>query len=596
MTARRKILVLDGDTGAALTIVQSLGRAGYDVWLAGPENAKPGKAFTSRFVAEKAFYPDPLVDKRAFTDWILALQRTQQFALIVPPSERTLTPLHEIRADLGSAAGALPPDDAYALGFDKESMRRLCESLGIPVPPNLTIAALADLSLPSATVLDDWLRDGAVVCKSVRSKAWRGERAAEHAVQMVLDRATLTDVAGRMLVDAEVQLQRWVPGRGVGVELLADHGEVVLFFAHERVHELPLTGGGSSYRRAVTPPPKMLEDAKRLMRALRWHGVAMVEFRRELTTSDGDYWMIELNGRFWGSLPLAQFAGVDFPLALVELILDGKRPATPRPRRVYARQLSRDVQWLKSMTRVRIGDLRRLVQRRPAPTSRRLVLGRPLGQSLVEWGRVLLGREVWDGAALDDPRPIWTECKALVEHELGALFRRGEDRLLALGAQRAWTRPLFADTTKILVLCSGNICRSPYAALRLAQGGRFEVRGAALVGPAGNPTPDHVQQAARARGIELGDHCARLVSDDDLAWAELILIMDAGHARRMRQWPEVRHKVRWLGAVEAGQSSIADPIDLDLAATDEVLAQIDRAVKIIHATVHETNPGCTRRL
>jgi len=130
-----------------------------------------------------------------------------------------------------------------------------------------------------------------------------------------------------------------------------------------------------------------------------------------------------------------------------------------------------------------------------------------------------------------------------------------------------------------------------------------EVRGAALVGPAGQKTPAHVQEAARARGIDLSTHRASLVRDEDLAWADLVLIMDAGHARRMRRWPEVRHKVRWLGAVdaEAPDVTIADPIDLDLAATAQVLAQMDRAIahlgrKMSHASAHEANPGGARRL
>ncbi len=591
-----KILVLDGDTGAALTIVQSLGRAGYQVWLAGPRGGTAGKAFASRYVTGKLVYPDPLVDKAAFCDWILAEQRSHSFALIIPPSERTLTPLHEIRDQLGTAAGALPPVSAYERAFDKETMRRLAESLDVPVPPNLTVSTLAELSAP---VLDGWLAEGAVVCKSVRSKAWRGQTAAEHQVQMVLDRAHLAEVVGRMLVDAEVQLQRWVPGVGIGVELLACHGEVVLVFAHQRIHELPLTGGGSSYRRAVVPPPRMLDDARRLMRALGWHGVAMVEFRQRVGATEDDYWMIELNGRFWGSLPLAQFAGVDFPLALVQLLLDGKRPQQPRPRQVYARQLGRDVQWLKSMTRVRLLDLKRLVQRRRAPAERRLILARPILISLAEWARVLFGREVWDGAALDDPRPIWTELSRLLRSESTALYRRTEDRLLARQARRAWAGTV--DGRRILVLCSGNICRSPYAATRLAELG-LEVRGRALVGPAGQATPEHVQEAAQALGVDLSSHRAILVSDEDLAWAELILIMDAGHARRMRRWPEVHHKTRWLGAVDASSAaSIADPIDFDVAATTVVLQQMDRAIahlgrKMGHAASHEANPGGARRL
>jgi hypothetical protein len=58
------------------------------------------------------------------------------------------------------------------------------------------------------------------------------------------------------------------------------------------------------------------------VRELRWTGLVMVEFKV------GDQpWLIEVNGRVWGSLPLACLAGVDVPGALAELYF----PAAPAP-------------------------------------------------------------------------------------------------------------------------------------------------------------------------------------------------------------------------------------------------------------------------
>ena len=65
------------------------------------------------------------------------------------------------------------------------------------------------------------------------------------------------------------------------------------------------------------------EAAERLLRALGWYGVAMVEFRRD--PRDGRYKLIEVNHRFWGSLQLAVVSGVDFPALLCRLAL-GEEP------------------------------------------------------------------------------------------------------------------------------------------------------------------------------------------------------------------------------------------------------------------------------
>ena len=565
----RRVLVLDADAGAALAIVQSLGRAGFHVALGA--TALGHRAFRSRYVAETCVYPDPLADKAAFQAWARGLAG---FDLIIPPTERTLIPLGEIR-DAPALAGrvALPPAAAVEVAFDKERVRALAARLGIPTPENVVVDAPAGLDHPT---IDAWLAEGAVVLKSVRSKVWGdagGGR--ELVVRMACDRAQLHREADPLLASGPVQLQRWLPGHGVGIEMLVDRGEPVLTFAHERIHELPLTGGGSSYRRAIAPPADLVEASTHLLAALDWHGVAMVEFRRDPRTGAAP--LIELNGRFWGSLPLAVFAGCDFPLALARLLLDGERPAPVRPRRVFARQLGRDLDWLKAMTLVRVADLRR---RGPPPPERRLVIGRPVVRSVVEWARLLSGRETWDGAALDDPGPIARELVEVAARQRDAALVRARRTLAARRAVRAWRRPL-GRVERVLVLCSGNICRSAYAGVRLAEAlapRGIEVRSGGLVGPSGRPSPDGFAAAARARGVDLGAHRSHHAGDDDLAWADLVLIMDEGHQRRMAGKNGARAKTRWLGALGGGPAAIADPIDLDADGIEGVLDRLDDAI------------------
>ena len=64
------------------------------------------------------------------------------------------------------------------------------------------------------------------------------------------------------------------------------HGDIVLAFQHKRLHELPLTGGGSCLRESVPVHPTLLAHADKLMRAVGWHGVAMVEFKLDEATDD----------------------------------------------------------------------------------------------------------------------------------------------------------------------------------------------------------------------------------------------------------------------------------------------------------------------
>jgi predicted ATP-grasp superfamily ATP-dependent carboligase len=92
----------------------------------------------------------------------------------------------------------------------------------------------------------------------------------------------------------------------------------------------------------------MLASAERMLEALSWHGVAMVEFKWDEATDT--FWLLEINGRFWGSLPLALACGVDFPYYLYQVAIG----ETPEPPAVYAEDVvARDaVAELKHFVRV----------------------------------------------------------------------------------------------------------------------------------------------------------------------------------------------------------------------------------------------------
>src|SRR5262249_40991218 len=72
---------------------------------------------------------------------------------------------------------------------------------------------------------------------------------------------------------------------------------------------------------SVALDPPLLDHAERILEALKWHGVAMVEFKRD--ARDGVSKLLEINGRFWGSLQLAVDSGVDFPYLLYRQAVDG---------------------------------------------------------------------------------------------------------------------------------------------------------------------------------------------------------------------------------------------------------------------------------
>jgi hypothetical protein len=135
------------------------------------------------------------------------------------------------------------------------------------------------------------------VLKPVRSKVVVGSRLMTLPVTVVRDGAERAEILAAWLPFTAVQEQEWVPGRGFGVEMLYDRGTMAWHFAHERLHESPLTGGASTWRRSCATDSELIEPSRRLLDRLGWHGVAMIEWRCSQGSAPQ---LIEINPRLWG--------------------------------------------------------------------------------------------------------------------------------------------------------------------------------------------------------------------------------------------------------------------------------------------------------
>jgi predicted ATP-grasp superfamily ATP-dependent carboligase len=412
--AGRHVLVTDASRGSAVAFIRSLGRRGWRVTAADADPRSPG--FHSRWTTTRLRYPDPALDADAAVETIIgAIERTG-VDLVVPVTDDIGLPLaaHRDRID-GRAVLAFPHGEALAVVHDKARTIALAERLGVPVPPTRSVTdvtsgieAARDLGWPvviKPQASRVTRRDGTVEAFSVSYAADEGEL-----------RMRIAELEGR----TDILLQRWRPGEGHGVELLTDGGRLLAGFQHRRLREVPVTGGASSLRESVPLDPVLLDHAMRLLGELRWTGLAMVEFR---STPEGPE-LMEINGRVWGSLPLAVRSGIDFPARLADLLLVGPPPAGTAPATTYrvgvrARNLRLETTWIGN---VAIG--RRRYRSLPFP-SRRAALGALASLFDPRIGDDLLTR--------DDPRPGLAQFAGIA----GRLLPGGHHRVAAIPARRA---------------------------------------------------------------------------------------------------------------------------------------------------------------
>lgn len=344
-----RVIVTDAARGSAVSIIRSLGRRGAHVIAADSDRRSPG--FFSRFAAERLVYPKPEANPDGMVEMLHRAAVERDVDLIVPVTDDVVVPLSEARERFaGVCALAIAPTEALAATRNKQATLELARRLGVPTPRTALVTTAAEARREAATL--GW----PVVLKPQASRVYGADRA-------TLDAMTVTYAGGldrleqgmlRFEGRCPVLLQEYCAGEAFGVELLADRGRPLAAFQHHRLREVPTTGGASSYRESVALDPQLYDYSVRMLEALEWTGLAMIEFK---TGPDGPM-LMEINGRVWGSLPLAIRSGVDFPAELLDLYLgglDASRNGSPRTNGYRigerAHNLELEMVWIGSVLR-----------------------------------------------------------------------------------------------------------------------------------------------------------------------------------------------------------------------------------------------------
>jgi protein-tyrosine-phosphatase/predicted ATP-grasp superfamily ATP-dependent carboligase len=555
----RRALVLDC-YHAALESVQSLGRAGLrcDI-VAAEQNCL---AFCSRYIDRKIVRPG--AGRVAFPSYLVELDQERHYEVVIPSTEDASLQVLKLpqESDLRRRA-VLASNDAIAVALDKRRTLELAERHGVPIPSSRTVRSRADagenLIFP-------------VVLKPIHSRVWVKDALHSLGPIIVRDREERSRALEHLLRYCAVLEQEYVAGDGIGIELLFDHGKKLWHFAHERIHELPVTGGVSTYRRSIAPPAEALDFSEHMLGALGWHGVAMVEFKRR---PDGSFVLMEINPRLWGSLALASKAGVDFPLGLLRMAR-GERPG-PQPRyktNYYCRVMPDDMVWT---------GINFLANHRdPLQHTRSRAI------TFLEHFRPLVGSESWDHFSVNDSRVSLAIIRQIIRFFVKYSIK-GWRRLTFPGKLRRhhsrvvrhW-EPRNCLAPRLLFLCQGNICRSPVAerfATRLLSG--WSVTSAGFHAEEQRPCPRHVSSLAAEWGLNMKGHRSRRVTAEDIQKADLIVVMDAHNFKKVgAEFPWALNRTTLLGFFGTKPDpNVSDPYSLSLNETRSVFRHVESSVE-----------------
>jgi len=575
------VLILGAGTRAAVTIARSLNRHGIPVFVS-PVNDYQA-SIPSRAIERFIRLPDHRRAPQDFTIALSELVRVEGVDMVIPNADSAMALLGEQYDMLsGLLHVACPPPHIMNRVLDKSRTLEVARRCGIPVPATALVQEVAELE-----VLSEKIGYPLVAKPAVKTGA------NTYKVRYFHNRSELQGSFERQR-DSWVGalIQEYCPGVGVGIGTIMRRGDPVAVFQHRRLRELPYTGGVSVLSVSEAPNPVLRDAAILLLRALDWEGVAMIEFRFD--PHAGSYHLMEVNGRYWGSLSTASRAGVDFPYYEWQLA-HGEEPNVPESYRLGVR-----VRWFT-------GDLLRLhgilidsdPQGIDEPSPWKEIMRFVTDFRFSNRGAVWSGKDplpalyeltltVWElmrkdikklmGRALPSRLVDLIRDYRCLDSQSGRTFLRMRFRDL-LGSRRSPDRANPGELTTILFVCLGNIIRSPMAAELLRRSLPQGLVEAMSIESAGlleglstakpHRPPDRAKTVAKEFGISLDEHQGQPVTRELVERADLILVMDyRNEAMLLSTYPQALHKVFLLSSfLSKGASkevTILDPYHGDL--------------------------------
>ena len=321
----------------AVPVARSLHRHGIAVDFA--TIGATEKLIRSRAVRTTYRLPNSSVDPAAFASALLDLVENNRYAAIVPLSDRALVAVGPLdRALRAKTTVMCPTPEIVDRVLDKTQTVAFAKQCGVRVPESYTAVDLTAL---------DTLRS--VLRFPLIAKGRSRHRLVGFKVAYFNTYETLRE---RSAADPDflpnVLLQEYVRGDGLLFAVLMDGGEALSVFQHRRLKELPATGGVGVMLESEAPDPAITEQACAILRAIGWNGMCCVEFRHD--RASGGLWLLEVNGRYWGSLTSATACGLDYPWYHWQLAR-GMTPAIPATYRsgVCTRWIAGDVARLRGV-------------------------------------------------------------------------------------------------------------------------------------------------------------------------------------------------------------------------------------------------------
>ncbi|MCK4648171.1 ATP-grasp domain-containing protein [bacterium] len=305
-----RAFVTDGQWRKTLAVVRSLGKKGIEVTVG--ENTRLATSLFSKYATKRVVYPSPGTKPDALIDYLLDELKQVSYDVFFPMEEETLLLIAQHKDRFSKLTYLLIPDyEKIEFTRNKKNIIQKAQELDIPCPKTWFIKYIEEVEEIAKEI------GYPAVIKPQVSFGSYGIKWAKNKEELISKYREVHKIYFLPLIQESIPQE----GEAFGVSALFNRdSELRAVFVHKRLREYPITGGPSTLRESVKNE-RIQELGLRLLKALNWVGVAMVEFK--VDPRDGKPKLMEVNPRFWGSLQLAILSGVDFPYLIYRMAKEG---------------------------------------------------------------------------------------------------------------------------------------------------------------------------------------------------------------------------------------------------------------------------------
>jgi predicted ATP-grasp superfamily ATP-dependent carboligase len=295
--------VLDAQLRSSLAIIRSLGRKGINISAASEYSIAMGAL--SKYCHQRFLLPNPRNNAAGYLDSLIKILKDESFDCIFVSRTHTAYLLSQHQKELSFYTRIPTPRlEVFEIAYCKEK--------------TLQVALQNDISVPkiyNSDEVDNGTVNYPVIIKPLR----------KHGMAINICRSTselqkrlkkMTQMHGQCIV------QEYIPNGGeIGVyALLNNNSQPRAAIMQRRIRTCYSYGGASTLRETIKNDD-LMQRSLDFLKKLSWTGVAMVEYR--IDQRNGKPYLLEINPRFWGSLELSIYAGIDFPFLLYRMLMDG---------------------------------------------------------------------------------------------------------------------------------------------------------------------------------------------------------------------------------------------------------------------------------